>query len=440
MASDPGSVPGRRHPRSRRTVLRGALALVAGACARARRTRGTAARRLGLLVPASEREVWAPLARDFERAQPRAQLELVEGPNSTDLRESLYTAALLAGDDSFDLVLMDVTWTAKFAAAGWLLALDGAFGPEELAALLPQALAAGRYAGRLYRLPVRTDVGVLYYRRDWLAEAGHAPPRTFAQLQHTARALQRPPQRWGFVWQGSQYEGLVCFFLEVLRGHGGFWVEPATLEVGLDRPESVAALELLRAARASQPISPPGVTTYKEEESRRLFQDGRAVFLRNWPYAWRLSQAAGSPLLGKVGLQAVVSLSGRPGAGTLGGWGLGVSRFSRQPELAVEFIRHAISLGSQRTLCGASGYVPARAEALADEELLAANPLLATLRPIHETAAARPALPRYALASDILQRGLSAALAGLATPAQAMGAAARETRRMLARAAAEPGP
>ncbi len=417
-------------PPARRAVLRGTLALVASGCVRSPQP-AAGTRRLGLLVPASERAVWSPVARTFEAAGHGARVDLVEGPNSTDLRESLYTAALLAGDDSFDLVLMDVTWVAKFAAAGWLVALDEAFRQEELTAFLPQALAAGRCAGRLYRLPTRTDVGVLYYRRDWLAEAGHEPPRTFVQLERTARALQRPPQRWGFVWQGSQYEGLVCFFLEVLRGHGGFWVDPATLEVGLDRPESVAALEFLRAARGGQPISPPGVTTYKEEESRRLFQDGRAVFLRNWPYVWRLSQAEGSPLLGKVGVQAMVSLSGRTGAGTLGGWGLGVSRYSRQRELAVEFIRHAVSLESQRALCSASGYVPARAEALVDPALLAANPLLATLRPIHDSAAARPALARYALVSDVLQRGLSGALAGLATSDQALRRAARETRRLL---------
>jgi multiple sugar transport system substrate-binding protein len=181
----------------------------------------------------------------------------------------------------------------------------------------------------------------------------------------------------------------------------------------------VAALEFLRRARLEQPISPPGVTTYKEEESRRLFQDGRAVFLRNWPYVWRLAQAADSPLAGKVGVHAMVSVSGQPGAGTLGGWGLGVSRYSPSADLAVAFIRHATSLEGQRALCRTSGYVPARIQALEDAVLLAANPFLATLRTIHESAVARPALPRYALASDILQRRLSAALAGLATDAPA---------------------
>jgi multiple sugar transport system substrate-binding protein len=381
----------------RRRFLAGAAAAAAGACARAGSRSGAPAG-VSLLVPASERQVWGPLAEDFE-ASGGGRVRLVEGPNSTDLRENLYTAALLARDSSFDVVLMDVTWTPKFAAAGWLRPLDGSFDHDELAAFLPQALDAGRYREHLYRLPTRTDVGVLYYRRDWLEEAGHEPPRTFADLERTARALQDPPHRWGFVWQGSQYEGLICAFLEVLRGHGGFWVSGETGEVGLERP--------------------------------RIFQEGRAVFLRNWPYVWRLAQAEGSPLAGRVGVQAVVSESGAPGAGSLGGWGLGVSRYSRDPEAAIAFIRHAVSLPGQRTLCRTSGYVPSRREAFEDGLLLEANPFLATLRPIHDSAAPRPALPRYALASDILQRRVSAALAGLATTREALAAAARETRLLL---------
>ena len=430
--------------------------------------------RLAVLVPASERPFWAPIARSFEAMKPKVRVDLVEGPNATDLRENLYTVALLARDESFDLVYMDVTWTPKFAAAGWLVALDSAFPRDELDELIPAAVDAGRYAGRLFRVPVRTDLGLLYYRKDWLAQAGFDPPRTFEDLARIARALQAPPERWGFVWQGSQYEGLVCVFLEILRGHGGFWVDPQTLAVGLDQPPARAALEFLSRARGQEvrrstdpqatgraraeftsasargvqggatqrppaqdaPFSPRGVTTYKEEESRRLFQEGRAVFLRNWFYVWRLAQGSESPIAGKVGVRPMVGLDGSEGAGTLGGWGLGVSRFSRHRDLACEFIRHAISLESQRTLCARTGYAPARREAYRDDELLAANPLLSELQGMLQTAVSRPAIPRYALASDILQRQLSASLAGLVGTEDALRAAARETRLLLGQAPA----
>jgi multiple sugar transport system substrate-binding protein len=134
---------------------------------------------------------------------------------------------------------------------------------------------------------------------------------------------------------------------------------------------------------------------------------------------------------GKVGVQVMVHGPGASGAGTLGGWGLGVSRYAGEPELAVEFIRHATSLDSQRAFCAPTGYAPARRDAYEDPRLLAANPFLAQLAPIHRQAVARPAIPRYALASDILQRHLSAALSGLADPEESLRAAARETRLLL---------
>ncbi len=419
--------------RRRAAVLGGVCLALAAGCA-AGPPRDAAPATLTLMLPPAERRFWEPIARDFERVRPGATVRLVEGPQSTDLRENLYTASLLARDPTFDLVYMDVTWAAKFASAGWLLPLDGRLDGDERDAFLPAALAAGTFGDRLYRVPVRTDVGLLYYRRDRLEAAGLAPPRTFTELASAARALQSPPEVWGFVWQGKQYEGLVCDFLEVLRGHGGRWVDPVTLEVGLDEPPAIAALEFMTGCLRGDAVSPPGVTTYQEEESRRLFQDGRAVFLRSWPYVWRLAQADDSPLRGKVGVTAMVSGPGGRPSGTLGGWGLGISAYSRSPELALDFIRHATSLESQRRLCAPTGYAPARREAYRDSALLAANPFLAELERLHEHAVPRPTIARYALASDILQRHLSAALSGAAPAGRALRAAARETRAMLAEA------
>ena len=411
-------------------LLSGTIVFSALACAPSSPRRANSAR-LALMLPPSERPFWDPIARRFEATHPGVRVELIEGPQSTDLREDLYTTSLLAWDPTFDLVYMDVTWTAKFAAAGWLVDLDGRLSPAERAEFVPAAVASGAYEGRLYRVPVRTDVGLLYYRKDLLQSAGLAPPETFDQLASVAAALQSPPAVWGYVWQGKQYEGLVCDFLEVLRGHGGRWVDPATSEVGLDRPEALAALSFMVDCIRSSRISPPGTLTYQEEESRRLFQDGRAIFLRNWPYVWRLAQSPDSPMRDRVGVLPMVHSPGARSAGTLGGWGLGISSFSRHPDLAMEFIRAATSLEAQRTLCGPTGFAPARLEAYRDPALLAANPFLPELERLHANAVARPGLSRYALASDILQRHVSAALAGSEEPAHALRAAARETRAML---------
>lgn len=387
---------------------------------------------LRLLLPPGERPFWEPLARTFEASRPGTRVVLIEGPQSTDLRENLATASLLAGDPTFDLVYLDVTWTPKFAAPGWLVPLDDRLADSARAALLPAALAAGMHEGRLYRVPVRTDMGLLFYRADWLDSAGFAPPATFDELARIARAFHDPPRRYGYVWQGKQYEGLVCDYLEVLAGHGGTWADPATGEVGLDAPPAIAALSFLRASlHPATGFSPAGVTTYQEEESRRVFADGRAALLRNWPYVWRLAQADDSPIRGRIGTTVMPAVPGARGAGTLGGWGLGISAFSRHPDAAWAFIEHVTSLESQRALCAPTGYAPALVAAYEDSALLAANPFLVRFRELSAHAVPRPLLPRYALASDVLQRHLSAALAGIDTPEQALAAAARETRLLV---------
>src|SRR5438093_8762744 len=111
---------------------------------------------LTVLLPASERPFWQPLAEQFERDHPGVRVDLVEGPQSTDLREDLYTASLLARDPTFDLVYMDVTWTPKFASAGWLVPLEAEFGAE-LGHFLPATVDSGIFGPHLYRIPVRSD-------------------------------------------------------------------------------------------------------------------------------------------------------------------------------------------------------------------------------------------------------------------------------------------
>jgi len=132
------------------TVL--ALVALAASCGSEAAPRRTSRLTLTTLLPASEKTFWEFVARAFERHHPEIRVDLVEGPESTDLREDLYTASLLARDPTFDLIYMDVTWTPKFAAAGWLLPLDEWFDARERARFLPAALAAGLYEGRLFRI------------------------------------------------------------------------------------------------------------------------------------------------------------------------------------------------------------------------------------------------------------------------------------------------
>ncbi len=61
-------------------------------------------------------------------------------------------------------------------------------------------------------------------------------------------------------------------------------------------------------------ITPELVTTLTEEPARRIFGRGSALYLRNWPYAWRLFAQEGSPVKDKVGVKALPHFKGQRSA------------------------------------------------------------------------------------------------------------------------------
>jgi len=388
---------------------------------------------LNLLMNAGEVPYWKDLIiKDFEKENPGIRIQIIEAPNATDLTENLYTSAFILGDSPYDLVYMDVIWTAKFAAAGWLLDLSDRVTDKDLKVFLDKDVEAGRYKRKLYRIPLRSDVGMLYYRKDLLQQAGVKPPETFEELVKVSQELQKKKAAtWGYVWQGAQYEGLPAMFVEILKGFGGFWINPDTNEVGLDKPEAIKAVEFLRNAIA-QGISPPGVTTYREEDTRRLFVSGQTAFLRNWPYVWSSANEDASKIKGKVGIKPMVHIPGETGGACLGGWGMGISKTSKHPEEAWKAIQYFTSKEAQQRFTLETGNISSRRDLFADPQIVAKYPHYRQLQKVVESAVLRPSISQYAQASDILQRYLNATLSNPQLSAEkAMQSAAKETRSLL---------
>lgn len=382
-----------------------------------------------ILINALEAAQWQPLVEEFQQQHPNIRLQIIEGPNATDQVEDLYTSSFLLGNSPYDLVYMDIIWTSKFAAAGWLLDLSARLSSEELDQFLQGDVRGGIYEKKLYRIPFRSDAGMLYYRQDLLEQAGYDPPETFAELIRISQDLQQQNLAdWGYVWQGRQYEGLSAMFVEILRGSGAFWIAPETLEVGLDQPEAIEAVNFL-VSTITKGISPPGVTTYGEDETRLLFENGRTVFLRNWPYVFAL--ASDSPIAGKFKIKPMVHAPQESSGACQGGWGLGIASTSQHPEEAWQVIEFLSSEETQRKYTLDTGYVPSRRSLFNDPEIIAKYNHYPQLLEVVENSALRPPIAQYAQASDILQRYLSAALTQRMSPEQAMKTAAEETRRLL---------
>lgn len=371
---------------------------------------------------------------NFESANPGIRIEMVEGPPATDTRENLYSIAFLAEESTYDMVYMDVIWVPKFASRGWLMSLDDFFTPELQKKFLPGDIEASKYEGNIYRVPIQSDAGMLYYRKDLLAAHNLQAPKTWDELVSIAKKLQNPPELWGFVFQGKQYEGIVCNFLELLWGNNGD-VLNSKGEVVLDRPEAVEALQWMSDTINKHKISSKGVLTYQEEGARHIFQQGKAVFMRNWPYAWTLLNKDKSPVKGKVGIIPMVhgKCPSCKSAATLGGWGYGISAFSKHPEEARKFILFSASPQSQKIMCLRSGLIPTRKSLFNDPEVLKANPHYPDLFRVLMKAKPRPVHAMYARMSDIMQVHISAVLSGREKPAAALRSVSKEISAVINR-------
>ena len=353
------------------------------------------------------------LLDDFRRQNPGLRLDAEALPGGSDLARQFFLTSLDAGATEPDVLALDVVWVPEFARAGWIADLSAAFPPGGIRRdFLPAAADAVVLSGKTWAVPWYLDVGLLYYRKDLVPRA----PRTYAELRDFARAaMARDPTLHGYLWQGRQYEGLSCNFFESVWGHGG----AVTDRIDLDTPAARAGLDWLRETLRSG-LSPPSVASASEEETRRAFQDGRAVFLRNWPYVWAEVQRDGSAVKEKVSWTTLPTASGAVGAGALGGWMLAVNAHSVHRAAAERLIAHLTSPDSAVALALAYSRNPARRAAYGDPRLVRGAPFIAALLPAAASARPRPVSPYYDLAADGLQGELSAAIVGLRPPGEAL--------------------
>jgi multiple sugar transport system substrate-binding protein len=347
-------------------------------------------------------------------------------PASSDEQHLFYAINLQARSREFDVLALDTIWGAEFARAGWLRDLSHLVSDGDRADHFAGTLASATWGGRVYALPWFVDAGLLYYRADLLERQGLTPPRTWDELVAAARAVARAqPGLHGFVWQGKQYEGLVCNALEYVWSHGG--------ALDADRADAAARGLAFMRALVTGGVTPPYVTTLTEEPSRVIFGRGGALFLRNWPYAWRHLERAGSPVRGRVGVALLPHAPGHPPAATLGGWLLGVNGFSARPEAAERLAAFLAAPPAQKALAVAYGYSPPRRSLYDDAELAGAQPFLARLRGVLEASQPRPVSPHYVALSQTLQAEFSAVLAGTRPAQDALAAIRRATARLEAR-------
>jgi multiple sugar transport system substrate-binding protein len=320
--------------------------------------------------------------------------------------------ALRAGSTTPDIFAGDVIWPAQLAGQNVLLPLDKYFPASVQKQYIPGTIQDVHYNGTLYGMPWFTDFGLIYYRKDLLQKYHLPVPQTWATLQTEARLLvSKKAVKEGFVFQGSQYEGLVCDALEYINGAGGAIYGSKSSST---TSQTAAGLQEMRSMITSG-ASPSAVTTYDEAATANDFTNGTAAFARNWPYMWALAQAS-KTVAGKVGVTNMMHSPGQSTAySTLGGWWLGINKNSKNPDAAVAFMKYLTSMAGQQIYAIKGGHAVSLIAANDSSSVQKALPWLAPVT-AHLAIAPRPTSPVYNDISLQMQKDFHGVLAGSMQP------------------------
>jgi multiple sugar transport system substrate-binding protein len=379
-------------------------ALLAAGCSTAGQDGGSAtgASGTGPITFATGRDTTAylqPLLDRWNQAHPAEKVTLLELPEVADEQRAQIAANLQAHSNRYDVLGLDVVWTAEFADNGWIIPLERGLFP--LDKFLPPVVDTAIYQDKLWAVPYTSNAGLLYYRTDLVKK----PPRTWAELRQQALAITKKHDIEGYAGQFLAYEGLTVNFSEAVQSAGGQILSPDGSTVTLDPAKAAIALDFLKKGLREKWI-PEEALDYKEEESRLAFQEGRLAFARNWPHAYGPARVR---LGDKVAVTRLPGLNG-PGSSALGGSNLAISAFSKHQHTAQEFIRYFTSLENERRVLTEGSFPPVWTELYDDPELIERFPYLPVLKESILAAKPRAAGANYNQLSLVIASTVAKAL------------------------------
>lgn len=363
---------------------------------------------------ATELELW-------NSEHPDEQVTFIELPDNADQQRAQMIQNAQTQGSEYTVLNVDVVWTSEFAANGWIDAL-----PEDkfdMEGLLQPTVESGTYFDKLYAMPIYSDGGMLYYRTDWLEEAGLEPPTTFDEMKQACATIKEQVAEAAdadcYAGQHQKYEGLTVNISEAVDSAGGHLTDDAGAPTA-NTPEAVAGMQWMADAFADGTI-PEEAITWQEEQGRQAFQDGSLIFHRNWPYVYTLANAddGSSEVAGKFAVAPLPGVNG-PGVSSLGGHNFAINTFGQNKATAVDFINFMASEEEMKQRTIETSNAPARESLYSDPELTADYPYLEVLKASIETARPRPKVVNYGDVTLAIQDAAYGTIQGQTEPQAAM--------------------
>jgi multiple sugar transport system substrate-binding protein len=345
------------------------------------------------------------LAATWNKAHPKEKVTIKQQTDQADQQFQDLTQHFQQKLNDYDVVSVDVVWTAEFAAKQYLQPLTGQY-KLDTSALLPSVVKTGAYNGVQYAAPSSTDSQLLYYRKDLL---GSKPvPKTLEELFSTC-GIAKKAGIGCYAGQYAKYEGLTVNFNEAITSAGGTVVDDKGKPT-LNTPEAAKGLQLIVDNFRNGNI-PKAAVTYQEQQGLNAFETGKLMYLTNWPYM--VADIANNAQAKDI--RSKYAIAGYPGKSAVGGHNLAISAFSDHKATALKFIKFMESAETQKVLIDKASLAPIRSDSYTDTALTKKYPYLTTLKASLDNASARPISPYYQGVTGAIQNNVFQALQSAST-------------------------
>ncbi|MGY1683130.1 extracellular solute-binding protein [Geodermatophilus sp. SYSU D01176] len=350
--------------------------------------------------------------RCTEAADGAYEIRTARLPRDANAQREQLIRRLAAEDESIDLMSLDPPFIPEFAEAGFLADVPEDVEERVTEGVVQSAVEGSTWDGELVAVPFWANTQLLWYRQSVAEAAGldMSQPVTWAQI---VDAAQRTNTDIGA--QGARAESLTVWLNALIESAGSSIItenaeDPEWIELGLTSDAAVRAAEVMRMV-ATSGVAGPAFSTENEDASANAFEGPTGGFMVNWPFVWprALSAAENGTLDPSVPADYGWTFYPRvnaddPARPPYGGINLGVSAFSRHPDLAFAAAECIVSDENQAYYFITNGNPASSAAVYDDPAVLEAFPQAPVIRESLEQAAPRPQTVYYNEVSTGIQR------------------------------------
>jgi multiple sugar transport system substrate-binding protein len=354
---------------------------------------------------------------DAHNRDSQVKVKLLELPTSADEQRTQQVQRLRAKNSECDILGMDVIWTAEYAGQGWLYDVSSLVEKRQ-GDFIPSTAETAKLDDKYFAVPFNANAGFIYYRKSQAQQA----PTSWEDMYSKAKDED------GVIYQGMRYEGLTVNFLELLYSAGGKVISDDGKNSEINSQEAQKVLQFMVDGIKNGSV-PKAVLTYDEQKTRTAFEANKGTYMRNWPYAYALAKE--SSIANDFDITNFPSFGGAKGAGVVGGYNLGISTYSKNPDGAVEFIDYATSPESQKLMMTKSTLPSVLTQTYSDADVKKAFPFAPNLLKAIQQAKARPVTPVYPQVTEAIYKNVYDALSGDTSPDAALKQADDDIKKAL---------